>query len=478
MWWQQVFPELPQGWVVERLLPPAQGLIFMNTQRLEYIKLSFARLRGANAIAQLNALLSDLRQQFQQLEASDLRADEARRVASCQVRFVQQGQPLQGTAVVLSGERGQALVLMRAARADLYPQVEKELERLAWSLLRRLTAVTGSAAGAGAGAAELQKAQAELAQRGRAVHVGLFWITIPRDWQVAFANNGNLLAMNSSGESVAIYILQVPADALTLQMMLQGLQWLGLTPQQSALLARLVSPYLPPLEVIRQLYPRLSGGSVQQLQILGHWPLPAAMGQAARVHYRYVRPAPAGAQPIEGGADVTSIPPPLPVPGATFWTLTAQGAEAPPALFAQRLPFYMAILASARPDPNGIQAALASQQQQSQIIQQMAASQAAHFRQQNQLIAQTFDNIRSMQWNLFEHIQQTNLNIALDWMDAFTGQVYVKDVRTGARFTVPREYADFFRERGEKIRAYGKYADPLLYGSYERDVLQPIYHGE
>jgi hypothetical protein len=480
MWWQQLFPELPPEWIVEYLRPPAQGLAFINTRHLEYIKLSFARLRGVNAIAQLNALLAELRPQLQELEASDLRTDEARRLASCQLRFGQGGQLLRGVVAVLSApQQGEALVLLRAAQADLYRQREKELERLAWRLLRRLTELTGSMEQVDTAAVErVRQAQAELARTGRPLHVGLYWITIPRHWQPSLASNGNLLVVSAEGESVAIYMLEIPADALTLQMMLQGLALLGLPPQQAALLRQLASPYLPPLEVIRQLYPRFAGGSVQQLQILGHWPLPAAVGQAARIHYRYLRPSPAGGQPVEGGTEVISRPPPLAVPGASFWTVVAQGAEAPPGLFARRLPLYMAILASARPDPNGIQAALASQQQQNRIIQQMVASQAAHFRHQNQMIAQTFDHMRAMQMNLFEQVQQTNLNIGLDWMDAFAGQVYVKDIRTGARFTVPREYVDFFRDRGEQVRAYGKYADPLLYGSYERDILQPIYHGE
>nr|BBH92755.1 hypothetical protein KTA_09540 [Thermogemmatispora argillosa] len=481
MWWQQVFPELPSGWVVERLLPPAQGLAFLNTQRPEYIKLSFARLRGANAIAQLNTLLTELRGQLQRLEASDLRTDPARNVASCQVRFWQQGQPLRGVLVVIAGQHGDALALSRAARADLYPQREHELERLAWSLLRRLTELTESASGVQeiqAASERAEQAQAELARTGRPVHVGLYWITIPQHWQLSLASGGNLLAVSPEGESVTIYVVQIPADVGTLQLMLRGLALLGLSSQQAALLKRLVSPYLPPVEVIRQLYPRLAAGAVQQLQILGQWPLPVAMGQAARIRYRYLRPSPAGMQAIEGGADVHSIPPPLQVPGAAFWNLTVQGAEAPAAIFGQRLPLYMAILASARPDPAGLQAALASQRQQHQIIQQMAASQAAHFRHQSQIIAQAFGQVNALQMNLFEHNLQSRLNTTLDWIDTFMGETYVKDVRTGARFTVPRSYVEFFRQRGEEVRAYGKYADPLLYGSYERDILKPIHHGE
>ncbi|MBX5458630.1 MAG: hypothetical protein IRZ31_17195 [Thermogemmatispora sp.] len=112
IWWQQLFPELPPEWIVEYRRPPAQGLAFINARHLEDIKLSFARLRGVNAIAQLNALLAELRLQLQELEASNLQTDEARRVASCRLLFRQEGQQLRGIVVVLSApQQGEALIL-------------------------------------------------------------------------------------------------------------------------------------------------------------------------------------------------------------------------------------------------------------------------------------------------------------------------------------------------------------------------------
>jgi hypothetical protein len=474
MWWQQIFPNLPEGWVVQPLTTPMQGLAFMNTKRLEYVKLSIANLAGADAVEQLNNLLVQLRQQFSHLQINDVRADAQRKIAGCQIRYVADGGEIVSRVILISGG-GQAIIVSRAAQADLYPQVQGELEAIAWSLLQQLTQLRQQSAPS---AGLLAQARTELGRRSHTVHVGLYWITIPSDWRVLTANGSNFVAISPGGEIIAIYNLEIPADRQTLELMLEGLNLLGLSPEQYNTVVRLVSPYLPPVEVIRQLYPQVSGGEVQNVQVLEQRTLPSPVGQRAEVHYRYFHSTPTGSQPMEGMADVTSTPPPITVPGATFWTVTALGAEAPPTLFQQNLPLYVAILSSARPDPQGIQTALATQQQQNQIIKQIAVSQAQHFQQQNQLITQTFDNMKSMQMSLFQNLQNTNLNIGLDWLDTFGGQTYVKDVETGARFTVPNEYMDFFRNLGEAVRAYGKYADPLLHGSHEGDILQPIHHGE
>lgn len=135
MWWQQIFPNLPEGWVVQPLTTPMQGLAFMNTKRLEYVKLSIANLAGADAVEQLNNLLVQLRQQFSHLQINDVRADAQRKIAGCQIRYVADGGEIVSRIILISGG-GQAIIVSRAAQADLYPQVQGELEAIAWSLLQ------------------------------------------------------------------------------------------------------------------------------------------------------------------------------------------------------------------------------------------------------------------------------------------------------------------------------------------------------
>jgi hypothetical protein len=201
-----------------------------------------------------------------------------------------------------------------------------------------------------------------------------FTIQLPSDWQVREATLDNFFAWSPRGESISSGNLPVFTNTATMSQALQTLQSVGVPPQQLALMSRLVSPPLPPVDVIRVFIPHVVGQQMQDVRILGSRDLAgsgAAAGTGATgalVAYQYTL-VPAQADPLARSL----MPPPLqargptvmkglmtvsvsaPVYGLGFWFLAFQGVEAPQGVFESNVPIYTQISQSVQLNQPAVQ---------------------------------------------------------------------------------------------------------------------------
>lgn len=182
---------------------------------------------------------------------------------------------------------------------------------------------------------------------------GSFSAKVPADWRVTSALLRYFQIDSPGGEKVIAAALDVTADAQSLQNYVALMQQHGIrVPQDElALMGRLVSRPLPPTDVVRVLFPRVGGGSVQNMSIVESQNLGTSQVSGALVHYKYTL-AP-GQVAMEGEALVFTLPPSY-YGVYNYWTFIAFVGEGPTQLFQRNKALYVAILQTIKYDEQAL----------------------------------------------------------------------------------------------------------------------------
>jgi hypothetical protein len=190
-----------------------------------------------------------------------------------------------------------------------------------------------------------------------------FTAKIPYGWKLTGAFIRYFQADSPQGDKVYSAAIDVPSDQQSLQAYVQVMQARGVrfTQQDMQILSQLVSPMLSPEDIVQQLFPRLSLGTVQTVTILESQDLPAGVVQALGnvqskvVHFRYtqVRSDEGHAGPMEGEVLVTTIPG-IDTGVLHYWTFMIAGGDGPQQTFDHNKALYVAILSTLRFDSQAL----------------------------------------------------------------------------------------------------------------------------
>ncbi len=212
-----------------------------------------------------------------------------------------------------------------------------------------------------------------------------YTLQVPHDWTVRSADllvNG-LSVWSPRGERLFINSKSVPSNQQTFLLQVQGKQLIrqrlgqqGLSPEEVELLARQVSPFLSPADVVKVYWPGLAAPLVQNMQVTSIQDLPPGLlklaqqftgGTGAVLRYQYTFKGqqagpllreqfpPALFSPnevnVEGLASIGTSPDRLAgaqMPVGHNWTLTASGVEGPAEIFRRHQALYAVIFLSVR----------------------------------------------------------------------------------------------------------------------------------
>ncbi len=463
----------PKGWLVKR--HSSGGITIYNPNRVESVKFQPLTGMSGNALQQLHKIYTEVKRLHPDVRFFNVKADQHGEMAECDTVLTGLGYHNDKTKLreklFLLTKDGRTLLVLLLARADLYPSVARTLYLIANSAFvartpqKKFTALNGP---------KIDMGNVSF----RKVNTGVYYINVPASWSVMLASRGNLLATNARNETIFVFSLQVPADQETYEYEADGYRMLGKSPAFLALLARAVSPCLSPVEVVRDWYPRVTGGYVRDMRILNYRPMPpnSAAGRGTQqgvVKYSYTLNTRRSQTQMEGAAIVITTPPQIETPGATFWNLIAYGAEAPATVFSQRLPLYLAVFKSVRANLQGIRQQMANDEKDRNIIVHGAMRSIGDIAARRKMIENTFNSVNRMQRQEFNTINNDNYHVALGWMEAYGRQTPVVDVNTGAKYTLPTGYVSIFTSRGRNVRAPSG-VDPILFNSLPGDVVKPV----
>lgn len=263
---------------------------------------------------------------------------------------------------------------------------------------------------------------------------GIITIDLPSDWLLGSSAANSFAAFSPRGEGFSCGQIDVFLDRSGMLAAAQAMQMMGASRQQLSLLPRLVSPPLSPMAVVERLFPQISGGAIENIQILAAQQL----GQnGSEISYRYlllphrdplfrsiINPALRDYEQVvmQAKARLTTAPG-VSVGVARTWTLLYEIVDAPQPVFAARGTSYQHILESLAVDVDALQRQAAASQQQ-------AASISSSIVAQNQMI-QNWSH-KSMQ-NQYSQLQQMQ-----DW-NARMGQIWIDTAGQQSRYVDPND---------------------------------------
>lgn len=385
---------------------------------------SLAGVPGKSARDKLRHVVDSFRKQHPDLAVTGVRLDRLGTIAECRVSYSgRRGLMRERLRVFLSA--GEAVLLEAYAPDALFPETSRLLDG---TDSRRPTPLPRA----------FQTVQAS---------DRTFTIRIPQGWKVTSAVLQAFQSWSPRGETLYAFIPDVVADRASFQNYLNyyvaPLQQAGvpIPREQLELQARMISPWLSPVDVVRVLYPRVSL-RVQEMTILGSQNLfvggakvyQAAGVEGSVVHYTYTLLKNGGRIPMEGMATLATFPPGG-NPYYRYWTFLSIGAEAPKAIFRRNLPVYLASLKSLTYNTRLIQ-------------QNLAAA--------NQELDAWGRRMRELPFKMHEdwvnHVLWSNYQVA----KALGGRsTYVSESR-GSTVDISADYRDWFKDHPEAIPSWFK----------------------
>lgn len=250
---------------------------------------------------------------------------------------------------------------------------------------------------------------------------GVVSMDVPADWQAGSSIAGTFRAYSPRGESFSCGKADIFLNYPSMEVTAQTLRMLGTSRQELALLSRLASPPLDPENIVLRLLPQIAGGAMQNLRILGSWPLPEG---GTLIYYRYMLLpqrdalfrsllAPAlwayGQVAMQAEVRLYRVPG-MPVGVARIWSFLYQIVEAPQDLFVSNAGAYQRIFESFAVDVNEIERMLAASQQAGAAVSSAITA-------RNSTIQNWSQDYLHRQYDQLRQCQHRNAKMGPVWID-------------------------------------------------------------
>ncbi|HLH79861.1 MAG TPA: hypothetical protein VKV29_06205 [Chthonomonas sp.] len=450
------YPLAKHHWQLSR---SATSLLLLDPQIGAGLRLSFIRT-GGSAKATLGHMISLLRQKQPQLQIKSVALDtrtNGQKIAQCDVLVSSSHGPRYERWVVSSGgTRG--LVSVIFAPPSLFPAVQTELTGILHTLLSSSPQANNKPLDQPTGFRQVVTQDGGMA------------IDIPSHWHLREPSTTDLFqCVSPYGETFTFAGLLIPADeeAVHNRILIARLSGIALTEHDIAVLHRFMSPPLSPREVIQTLMPKVLEG-IANLHVLKAMPLAsdeqAALSQqglqGAVVLYEYTlvpsRLGPTSREQLpsvlrkksathmEGAALVITSPLRTDPVQGNVWTLFMTDAECPVDLVRPNWPLYAHIA-------NSMQLNMGLFEQKLRWDAQVT-----------QEIGDFGNQMRQMQYQQFQERMSQQLYDAEQWIATFAGHSLYTSRETGKVYSVPWDYADWFKTHPLPAYRLGDIPNPTV----------------